>query len=119
MVRDAVVHHLVPAWRLTWRYFLARCWAEGLSKAGVSSLVGPASGLAAERRYLVRSLPRALLRSLRLLPRHPRSALGQIAAVFAGTSCAVAGLLRGRWSFRKGRLRAPDLDRPVPAIEGP
>jgi GT2 family glycosyltransferase len=110
MAREAVVHHLVPAWRLTWRYFLARCWAEGISKAAVSSLVGSAPGLAAERHYMVRLLPRAILRNLRLLPRHPCSALGQIAAVVAGTTCAVAGLLRGRWSLRRQPIRPGQTD---------
>jgi hypothetical protein len=117
MAREAVVHHLVPAWRLTWHYFLARCWAEGISKAAVSSLVGSAPGLAAERHYMVRLLPRAVVRSLRLLPRHPGPALGQIAAVVVGTTCAVAGLLRGRWSLRRHPIGPAQPDRPVPALE--
>jgi GT2 family glycosyltransferase len=117
MAREAVVHHLVPAYRLTWRYFLARCWAEGISKAAVSSLVGSASGLAAERHYMVRSLPRAVVRSLRLLPRHPGSAVGQIAAVVAGTACAVAGWLRGRWSVRRHPIGLADPWRPVVGLE--
>jgi hypothetical protein len=118
MAREAVVEHLVPAWRLTWRYFLARCWAEGISKAAVASLVGSASGLAAERHYMVRSLPRVLVQSLRLLPRHPGSAMGQMAAVVAGTTSAVAGWLRGRWSLRWHPIRPAESDRPVAAVEG-
>jgi glucosyl-dolichyl phosphate glucuronosyltransferase len=39
----AVVHHHVPRQRARWRYFRSRCYAEGLSKAAVSRLVG-ASG---------------------------------------------------------------------------
>jgi hypothetical protein len=117
MAREAVVHHLVPAWRLTWRYFLTRCWAEGISKAAVSSLVGSASGLAAERHYMVRSLPRSVVQSLRLLPRHPGSAVGQVAAVVAGTTCAVAGLLRGHWSVRRHPIGPGNPDRPVLEFE--
>jgi glycosyltransferase involved in cell wall biosynthesis len=116
MAREAVVHHLVPAWRLTWHYFLTRCWAEGISKAAVSSLVGSAPGLAAERRYMVRLLPRAVVRNLRMLPRHPGSAIGQIAAVVAGTACAVAGWLRGGWSLRRHPIGPAEPDRPVPVL---
>ena len=60
LARDAVVHHRVPASRLTWHYFWTRCWAEGLSKALVSSLVGSRSGLASERRHIMRSLPQGV-----------------------------------------------------------
>jgi glycosyltransferase involved in cell wall biosynthesis len=98
--RDAIVHHRVPTSRLTWHYFWTRCWAEGLSKALVSSLVGSQSGLASERSYIVRSLPKEFGRSMRMLPRHPFSALARSALIFAGTGLAVAGLLRGRLALR-------------------
>jgi GT2 family glycosyltransferase len=98
--RDAVVHHRVPASRLTWHYFWTRCWAEGLSKALVSSLVGSQSGLASERRHVMRSLPKEFGRSLRMLPRHPLSAVTRSALILAGTAYAVAGLVRGRLALR-------------------
>jgi glycosyltransferase involved in cell wall biosynthesis len=101
MVREAIVHHRVPASRLTWHYCWTRCWAEGISKAVVTSLVGSATGLASERGYALRTLPRAVIRSLRRLPDQPGSALGQVAAIVAGTSCAAAGLVWGRLSLRR------------------
>ncbi|MGO8823686.1 MAG: glycosyltransferase family 2 protein [Acidimicrobiales bacterium] len=117
LARDAVVHHRVPAWRLTWHYFWTRCWAEGISKAAVSSLVGPASGLAAERHYLARSLPRAYMQSVRSLPRHPRSASARAGLMVTGTVCAAVGLLWGRMALRvspidtrKDDLGLRDLD---------
>jgi len=100
LARGAIVHHRVPASRLTWHYFWTRCWAEGLSKALVSSLVGSESGLASERRHITRSLPKEFGRSLRMFPRHPLSALSRSVLIFAGTACAVAGLLRGRLALR-------------------
>jgi glycosyltransferase involved in cell wall biosynthesis len=100
LVRDAIVHHRVPASRLTWHYFWTRCWAEGLSKALVSSLVGSHSGLASERRHIMRSLPKEFGRSLRMLPRHPLSAASRSVLIIAGTAYAVAGLLRGRLALR-------------------
>ena len=62
---DAVVRHRVGAGRGTWRYFLDRCWKEGLSKAAVSRMAGPPAALASERAYLRRTIPRAVGRTLR------------------------------------------------------
>jgi GT2 family glycosyltransferase len=104
LARNAVVHHRVPASRLTWHYFWTRCWAEGLSKALVSSLVGSRSGLASERRHIMRSLPQEFGRSLRMAPRHPFSAAARSGLILAGTAYAVAGLLRGRLALRGAPL---------------
>jgi glucosyl-dolichyl phosphate glucuronosyltransferase len=102
--RDAIVHHRVPASRLTWHYFWTRCWAEGLSKAAVSSLVGSDSGLAAERRHVMRSLPRDLARSLVSFPRQPRLASARVFLILAGTTYALSGLLRGRLALRQAPI---------------
>jgi cellulose synthase/poly-beta-1,6-N-acetylglucosamine synthase-like glycosyltransferase len=56
----ARVHHLVPSTRLRLRRFISRCYFEGGSKAVVSRLVGPGDGLASERTYALRVLPRAI-----------------------------------------------------------
>jgi glucosyl-dolichyl phosphate glucuronosyltransferase len=101
LTRDAVVHHLVPPSRLSWHYFRTRCWAEGLSKAAVSSLVGTKSGLASERAHLARSLPRELGRCVRQLPRHPRTAVTKGSLILAGASIAAAGLMRGTVAVRR------------------
>lgn len=110
LVRDAVVHHRVPASRLTWHYFWTRCWAEGLSKAAVASLVGSGSGLAAERQHLMRALPADFLRAVRELPRAPRVAAIKIALIMAGTVCAAAGLVRGNIAVRRTPIHAGTAD---------
>ncbi len=61
LVRDAVVSLRIPQARCTWRYFLRRCWAEGLSKAAVTSLVGKNAGLSAERRHVAKVIPLEVL----------------------------------------------------------
>ena len=94
--RDAVVHHRVPTSRLTWRYFWTRCWAEGLSKAAVSSLVGSEQGLAAERAHAARAIPREFAETVAKLRDDPRTAAIRAAYIVAGSAIAVAGLLRGR-----------------------
>ena len=94
-----------PPSRLSWRYFWSRCWAEGLSKAAVSSLVGSKDGLSSERRHLLRAMPSEVGRSLRELPRHPRGASKRIALIVVGGVIAAAGLLRGRLAVRRTPLQ--------------
>ncbi len=53
----ARIYHRVPAARATWDYFRQRCYAEGLSKAQVSRLVGADAGLSSERSYTCHLLP--------------------------------------------------------------
>jgi glycosyltransferase involved in cell wall biosynthesis len=102
--RDAVVHHHAPSSRLTWHYFWTRCWAEGISKAAVSSLVGSSSGLSAERRHVLRSIPKELWENVRLLRRDPKSAALRSALVVAGTCFAAAGLAWGTLMLRRTPL---------------
>jgi GT2 family glycosyltransferase len=105
MRREAVVRHRVPSSRLTWHYFWTRCWAEGLSKAAVSSLVGSSSGLAAERRHVLRTLPLGFLSDVRQMTRAPSAALARMGLVVAGTSLAFAGLVRGHAAIRKSPIQ--------------
>ncbi|MGA7834264.1 MAG: glycosyltransferase family 2 protein [Acidimicrobiales bacterium] len=100
MARDAVVHQWVPVSRLTWHYFWTRCWAEGLSKAAVSFLVGSDSGLSAERQHVIRALPREFASTLRALFTHPKSASSRLALIVIGTTCAAAGVVWGRVAVR-------------------
>jgi glucosyl-dolichyl phosphate glucuronosyltransferase len=93
----ARVHHRVPASRTTWRYFVSRCYSEGLSKAQVSGRVGSDAGLASERQYATRTLPAGVLRGIQdaLLGRKP-GGLGRAAAIIAGLAITGMGYARGR-----------------------
>lgn len=101
LTRDSVVHHRVPASRLTWHYFWSRCWAEGLSKAAVASLVGASSGLAAERAHLARALPRELARAVGAIPKERTAAATRASLIVVGTAIAAMGLVRGQLSVRR------------------
>jgi GT2 family glycosyltransferase len=96
----ARVHHSVPADRVEWRYFVRRCWAEGLSKASVVGLAGAGAGLSSERSYVTGVLPTALWRALRRVAVGPQrgSALRRSAAIVAGTLVTATGFARGRVS---------------------
>jgi glucosyl-dolichyl phosphate glucuronosyltransferase len=100
----ARVRHTVPHERARWRYFVRRCWAEGLSKAAVVDLSGADEGLASERAYVRRVLPRAVIRSLGRVVAGPRrgSAVGRATAIVVGSVVTAAGFARGRWIRRGG-----------------
>jgi GT2 family glycosyltransferase len=104
-VPAAVVYHSVPADRATWRYFRRRCFAEGLSKAILTRMVGEPRALATERQYARSVLPRAVLRSVRDAIRLRRPGLlARAAAVVAGLAITGAGYAWGRASSRSSVL---------------
>ena len=60
----ATVFHAVPPERTTLRYFVRRCYTEGLAKARLARLAGARQALAVERRHAVSVLPRGIFREL-------------------------------------------------------
>jgi GT2 family glycosyltransferase len=111
---DAVVHHWVPAERVTLGYFFRRCYAEGLSKALVSALAGRDQGLASERTYVSRTIPAAAVVALSQAGRGPAraAALARLAALIGGVLAAADGFVRGTLAYRK----RPTSLGPAPAI---
>jgi glucosyl-dolichyl phosphate glucuronosyltransferase len=53
---SSVVWHKVTSKRLTWAYFLLRCYAEGASKAHFAGLFKGQDALATERHYVLNAL---------------------------------------------------------------
>jgi glucosyl-dolichyl phosphate glucuronosyltransferase len=100
---SAVVHHLVPRQRARWRYFRARCYAEGRSKAVVSRLVGAGDALASERDYIRRVLPRAVAAGL--APGRP-AGFRSAATVLLGLGFTAGGYLHGRLAPAPGQGRS-------------
>jgi GT2 family glycosyltransferase len=102
---SARVQHSVPRTRSTWRYFRARCYAEGLSKAVVSRLAGSNDGLASERRYVIATLPVGVLRNLALaIPRRDLGGPARAGAILAGLAVTIVGYAVGR--ARPGGVQA-------------
>ena len=110
------VRHRVSPDRRGFRYFRSRCYSEGLSKAMVSDLVGADSGLAAERSYVTRVLPRGfLLALLQVLLLRPFAA-GRAFAIVFGLLATALGYVRGAVGMaqaRRGSAAGPAL--PVPS----
>jgi GT2 family glycosyltransferase len=101
MIDDrAVIWHRVGAERTTLRYFLTRCYAEGVSKSAVSGHVGSADGLSAERKQAFATLPAGIARNLAAFVRGDLSGTGRAAAIVAGLAAATAGYAMGRLTRR-------------------
>jgi glucosyl-dolichyl phosphate glucuronosyltransferase len=92
----AQVFHRVPSTRSCWRYFCARCFAEGLSKAVVTRYVGSKDALASERSYSLQTLPRGILRNMRDGLLHLDSGgFLRAGAIVAGFAMTTAGYVAG------------------------
>jgi GT2 family glycosyltransferase len=92
----ARVEHHVPRSRQNPRYFFARCYAEGLSKALVTQFVGAGSGLSAERAYTFHTLPRGALTGIRAGLRGDVAGFARAAAIVAGLATTTLGYVVGR-----------------------
>ncbi len=104
----AKIHHRVSASRTTLRYFLARCYSEGLSKTAIASIVGAKNGLAAERSYTLITLPRGIARGLSdTFIRHDLSGLLRACAIVLGLFATVTGYVKGTRSKQQVSTTAP------------
>ena len=93
----ALVRHHVSEDRLTWAYLRRRCFAEGLSKAAVSAMVGQDQALSTERGYATRVLPRGVLRELfRAASGRRPGAAASAGAIVVALTATVLGYVRGR-----------------------
>lgn len=99
-VPDAIVSHAVPRERATWGYLLRRSWIEGRSKALVARSVGATSGLASERTYVARVLPRGVARGLRDAARGDGAGLLRAAAIVTSLTATAAGYAYGSATAR-------------------
>ncbi len=99
-VPAAVVEHVVEAERVTWGYFRARCWGEGLSKALLSGRVGNKEALRSERDYVFATLPSGMWRGLTDAMRGDSAGLARAGVIAAGLLVTVGGYVFGRVSAR-------------------
>lgn len=96
---QAKVQHRVPASRASWNYFRSRCYAEGLSKALVTKLVGASKGLNTERNYILKTLPGGVGGGIsHTLRTRDFSGFGRSGAIAAGLTITVFGYIKGKFS---------------------
>ncbi len=96
------VTHRVPRTRSGLKYFVSRCYDEGLAKASIVKFVGWRDGLATERLYTTRTLPRGFFRGLAAVVADldPFGA-ARSASIVVGLAATTAGYVVGeqrRWS---------------------
>jgi glycosyltransferase involved in cell wall biosynthesis len=96
----AAIGHKVPAERSCFSYFLARCFAEGLSKALVTHSVGAGDGLSSERRHAMRTLPLGVLRGVGEATRGDLAGLLRAVAIVVGLAWTSWGYLVGSTRMR-------------------
>lgn len=98
----ARIHHRVPAPRTTWRYFAARCRAEGRSKAHLAGREGTDRALTLEKAYVRRTLPTGVARNLSDLARRDPAGIARSLAIVAGAGWTATGYLAGTAARRSG-----------------
>jgi glycosyltransferase involved in cell wall biosynthesis len=94
---DIRVKHHVSEDRTTLRYFVRRCYHEGLSKAVVTELAGAADGLSSERSYVSRVLPTAVVRELMSMT---WDGLTRAAVICLGLAATTIGFVRAKFRRR-------------------
>ena len=102
---EAVVEHYVSADRTEFRYFVRRCYHEGLSKAIVTDLATASAPLSTEGAYVRKTLPTAVLREVSTFT---LAGLQRAAVIFVGLTVTTAGYVRAkvsRWVSNR-RVRA-------------
>lgn len=114
-------HHIAPD-RTTWRYYFRRCLDEGRSKALVVNSVGTEAGLSSERNYVLRTLPRGVLRGLGDAAfRLDGSGLARAFAICAGLACVTTAYLfatlLAKWRRRGAQDDPPAEIFPVKILE--
>jgi len=93
----ARVVHNVPASRVTWSYFSARCYAEGISKGVLSRALGSRDGLSSERRHVLVTLPKGVGRALAaVFTEADLWGVPRAATIVGGLAVTVAGYLVSR-----------------------
>jgi hypothetical protein len=94
----ARVRHYVPPERARFGYFVRRCYTEGLSKGVLSRRVGSRAGLASEKAYVRKILPRAARDAFGDIVRTKRPTDGvlRISASAVGVVAATSGYVVSR-----------------------
>jgi glucosyl-dolichyl phosphate glucuronosyltransferase len=102
----ARVVHRVPQTRSTWRYFGARCFHEGVSKAAVARSTGAGSALSSERAYATRTVPRGIARGLTVGLTGDAAGFIRATALTAGVGITTAGYVAGNVKQARARPRS-------------
>jgi glucosyl-dolichyl phosphate glucuronosyltransferase len=99
-----VVHHFVPAERVTWAYFWRRCFFVNRGKVTAFRNMGEARNLAAERSFVLRSITKGVWSEVLCVVRGDPFALPRMGAIILGVSLGAGGYAVG-WAESALQLR--------------
>ncbi len=100
----AIIHHFVPAERVTWRYFCRRCFFVNSEKVLAFRDMGDAANLRAETEF-VRHAGRGAVREVMGVLRRRPGALRSLGAMLAGIGLAGSGHLWGQLKLLRPSAR--------------
>lgn len=101
----AVVHHFVPANRVSWNYFWTRNFLVNRDKVRAFASMGDAASLAAEFGFVFRTIGRQTAAAVRgLFTGHPEEVV-QLGAVLTGIGLAGLGNMVGRFQLWRDNSR--------------
>jgi cellulose synthase/poly-beta-1,6-N-acetylglucosamine synthase-like glycosyltransferase len=100
----AIVHHFVPASRLTWEYFWNRCFFVNKLKVEIYAQMGDAATLGAEKRFVWYVLTRGVRGEILQAVKGDAYGLARSAAIIAGIGLAAAGHIAGQITRRLVRV---------------
>lgn len=96
------VSHRVPRGRSSVRYFVVRCYDEGVAKASIVEFVGGKDGLASERAYTTRTLPRGFMRGLKAAGlERDVTGIARSVSIVVGLGATTTGYLLGKMTLRR------------------
>jgi glucosyl-dolichyl phosphate glucuronosyltransferase len=96
------VAHRVPQGRARLSYFISRCSDEGVAKAAIVEFVGRQTGLASERAYTTKTLPKGFMRGLRAASfGHDLAGIARSMSIGVGLAATTTGYLFGKITQRR------------------
>ena len=100
----AVVHHFVPAQRVSWHYFWRRCFFVNREKVKAFAEMGEAANIRAEREFVRKAVTEQVNVDLKILLHGRWIGLPRLGAMFVGLALSAAGYLVGRTDRVVSRL---------------
>jgi GT2 family glycosyltransferase len=92
----AIVHHYVPAQRVTWSYFWRRCFYVNREKVEAFADMGKAANINAEREFVRRAISTQLVTDIKDVLQGRWVGVSRLGAMIVGVVMAGAGHLVGR-----------------------
>lgn len=103
---EVQVHHRVTTERTTFRYFVKRCYSEGLAKSLVASFVGAGPALSAESSHVLHDLPMGVLHGFAGVLSGDLYGVVQAVSIVIGLAVTTAGYVSGRFAGGSDRIYA-------------